>query len=377
MQLLKRILTTVFMILFFVGCGINSVTKDNIKKDTSRETPNSQLNGYLKAVEQGSNIALLHKIKIKLKENFNLSEYELIPIWQDTLDFSRIYEVGFNDLKKEGEEKYIVFFNNKLILFDVYNNKETVDLNSIIDQDIAMNLDKFEISISGSRIYIWSQQDSSAFEMNSVVEWNGEGLYILSQSLNDKTQEFFGLLSDYIEAGDIMAAIEYEVKSFPVEFPSAYKEYFELPKKIIKLAHNVALQEMEKDKYQEALRILQYGVEKYTLVHINNDFLGASRENLINIENEVQRGNILPLRELLEVYYDYALLLLENKYFNESKAYLEKIIELEPQKAEVYISLGDLYYEVGNLDEAVINYEKYIQIFGSSEAPQRVKERIQ
>jgi tetratricopeptide (TPR) repeat protein len=254
----------------------------------------------------------------------------------------------------------------KLFLFAANADGAKLKLLDKLD-DAMINMAKLQISVQGGQISMWSQQPVSAFEVRTIASWDGSKLKLVRKTTADPSQDLFTRKAELVKKGDLEALMPL---GKDILYPDRYREYYTLPKPILELAHQKALERYRAGNAAEALRLMRFGVDQYTLVY--GDLLSDT-------PRYADHKPDMPARdEQAEMLNDFAFFLAETGDDKAAEPLLLRVVPAAPDRAVAYLNLGDVSWNLGKLDEARRYYQRYLNLLGAnrSAAPQRVSERL-
>ncbi|MEH2226297.1 tetratricopeptide repeat protein [Nostoc sp.] len=103
--------------------------------------------------------------------------------------------------------------------------------------------------------------------------------------------------------------------------------------------------------------------QKIYYAQLNNQ-LGVARKKAGDLKNAVtcHKQAIALQPNLLEAYYNLALMLQEQGELEEAIASYQNLLELNPNYGEVYLNLGKIYQQQNNLTEAISAYQQGLKL---------------
>ncbi|HHT97559.1 MAG TPA: tetratricopeptide repeat protein [Clostridiales bacterium] len=130
---------------------------------------------------------------------------------------------------------------------------------------------------------------------------------------------------------------------------------------ILKGNNEIAIEELDKISFDKDLKIIQQNNKK---IHI---LKGLALYNLGRYEEAlIEYNKALDIEELTNLNLDIllykAVLLNKQELFIESIEILEKIIDSDNTKSEVFATIANSYFMIGDYDKALENYELAISI---------------
>ena len=268
--------------------------------------------------------------------------------------------------------------DDKISLLSIY---DTLMSNSSIADKFLLTFDKeklnyiedFTMPILGNINKIEKLEDEEKYITDSVIEMSG----------NDRKEVILNLLKNYSYNNlnmdlekensyfDLSISILGEMKNIDNLIIDVINEddNFEEDIKLIEVKeqtiYEIALELLKEDKnYGIVLSLLNkikddilVSSKLYQLLGDVNFKLGILNEAVNNYKLSIEKG----LNDYNNNYYTSMSFLLKGEY-EESKYYMIKALEIEPDNFEANLNLGVIYRILENYDEAIKYYDKAIKI---------------
>ena len=113
----------------------------------------------------------------------------------------------------------------------------------------------------------------------------------------------------------------------------------------------------------------------YTILSQNtNDSVGIALAKQLIFEEYWLKQPIN--QSTVAMYNDVAFFLLKNGKANLSKLILEQVLNAVPTRTPAYLNLADAYKDLGNMVEAIKNYQLYIELMKSEGKSAKIPKRV-
>lgn len=365
---------------------------DEINNETQAYIDSLSASDYIKPMNiSANNDSFLLALENALKHGLQMDSKSFISSWNNTLLNNRIYEINLSsESLLQYDNTYIVVLDNSketslesdsfvvaLLAYDNY--LKSVNLLDFYTGYQRLNLHKFELASKDDYIMLWSQGANSSKETVCVLKSKNSCLIPVNNTQGLAAGDYYGQLHKLLSAGKVEEALALNGK--PLN-PDKYKEqYYATSSLALQVASSYALEKYQQGELNTAVKVLEWGMNEYILAQTGKTF---SKQNP-DILNELLNKSTKPAGDykISEVQFamilnDYGYYLTEEGHYNEALDLLLKVIEFDPDRTVAYINLGDVCWELGNVEDSRRYYNEYVRMLGDNNSvmPERVRERL-
>lgn len=199
-------------------------------------------------------------------------------------------------------------------------------------------------------------------------EWTGEQLVLKEETSEDFSAELLAEGDSLLEAGKVSDAID---AYNGMMYPQAYMNSDETALKIIKKAHENALNFYKQKKYVDAASMMKNAFDYYgSAPFLDFQSPEGARDKLSDYEH------IITADEFFNILADYGLFLLRAGMRELSIEINEYVIMLDESITGPYLQLGDAYYDANKKGKAKEYYGAYIRLMKNAGKENSIPERV-
>ena len=248
-----------------------------------------------------------------------------------------------------------------IALFDDKKYDEARDLlEDIVDEDESNAQAHFYLGRSNMALREFDDASENFEEAVELEVGNAEYHFWLAQAYAGDAQN-----SSFISAAFIAPKIKDEfAKTIEID-PSHIGGHVGLANFHLNAPGIVGGDIDEVPKVLESLIKLDEKRGRFLLVNYH-----MKKENYDSVETQIKslEDKFGEDKDFASFYNSYGYLLLQHEKYQEALVYFKKQVDLRPDNANSYDSLGDGYRALGNLEEAAVNYRKALEIDPNFEA---------
>ena len=211
----------------------------------------------------------------------------------------------------------------------------------------------------------------------TIYEWIKEGqLEQALQALFNNIEEEPNVVENYINAGIVLADAG-EVEKAERFFQKAIT----IDDKNGAVYYNLANLYYNQDRYQEAIKLYQLAL-KHDMDKVDTNYMIGMAFNQLDSHREAMPF-LMTAAELdenndAEVQFQYGLVLCHLELFKEAIKQLNKVLTIDSKHVDALYNLGlATYMETENVDEAIVYFDKAIEIDPKHLLSQHAKQTFQ
>ncbi|BGE82258.1 tetratricopeptide repeat protein [Staphylococcus petrasii] len=211
----------------------------------------------------------------------------------------------------------------------------------------------------------------------TIYEWIKEGqLEQALQALFNNIEEAPNVVENYINAGIVLADAG-EVEKAERFFQKAIT----IDDKNGAVYYNLANLYYNQDRYQEAIKLYQLAL-KHDMDKVDTNYMIGMAFNQLDSHREAMPF-LMTAAELdenndAEVQFQYGLVLCHLELFKEAIKQLNKVLTIDSKHVDALYNLGlATYMETENVDEAIVYFDKAIEIDPKHLLSQHAKQTFQ
>ena len=212
---------------------------------------------------------------------------------------------------------------------------------------------------------------------DTIYEWIKEGqLEQALQALFNNIEEEPNVVENYINAGIVLADAG-EVEKAERFFQKAIT----IDDKNGAVYYNLANLYYNQDRYQEAIKLYQLAL-KHDMDKVDTNYMIGMAFNQLDSHREAMPF-LMTAAELdenndAEVQFQYGLVLCHLELFKEAIKQLNKVLTIDSKHVDALYNLGlATYMETENVDEAIVYFDKAIEIDPKHLLSQHAKQTFQ